>query len=140
MNIDLRYQKHFKHIEDGELRGEENTSTKSLVDKKGYMPLAKQVERALLAGERLEAFRRGEFDSFDDNFNGEPSPLQDPDFIPSTDMDSVIRANTNNLKTALDAASNDNVNIERVDKSNNSIIENSDNNVDAASISNPDYS
>lgn len=96
-------RKHHMRIEEGELRGEINTDTPSLVDVKGYMPLAKQVERAILAGERLEAFRRGEFDSMDEDFYGEPSPLQDPDFMPSTDMEAVATANSEKLKNQIEA-------------------------------------
>lgn len=105
---DLMYYKHFQKIEDGEFRGEENTSTPSLVDTKGYIPLQKQVERAVLAGERLEAFRRMEFDvDADSDHWKEPSVLQDPDFIPSTDMQSAMESNLSNLNKATSALQRD---------------------------------
>lgn len=90
--------KHFCCMEDGEIRGEKKTDTPSLVDVRGYMPLAKQVERAIMAGERLEAFRKGDWDSEDPNYDGEPNRLSDPDFMPSTDMVDVIAENEAKLE------------------------------------------
>lgn len=90
--------KHFMHMEDGEIRGERKTDTPSLVDVRGYMPLAKQVERAIMAGERLEAFRKGDWDSDNPDYDGEPSRLSDPDFMPSTDMEYIIQEQEQKLR------------------------------------------
>lgn len=87
--MDFDYKKHYC-VGDYEGRGEVPTDTPSLVDVKGYIPMRKQVERAILAGERLVAFRREEFDSMDENYDGEPSELMDPDFMPSVDMPAII--------------------------------------------------
>lgn len=101
---DLMFYKHFVGVEDGEIRGEEPSDTPSLVDIKGYIPLAKQVERAILSGERLKAFRRGDFDVSDD-FDGfvEPSPAHDPDIVPSVDYPAMA----DDLQTKLDKAALD---------------------------------
>lgn len=89
--------KHFRCIEPGEVRGEPAGKSVSFVDKKGYVPMAKQINSALLAGERLEAFRRGVleqmdrdyraglYDSNDPDYSGSPSPILDPDLMPSVD-------------------------------------------------------
>lgn len=95
--MDYDYRKHYC-CNDYEGRGEVPTDTPSLVDVKGYIPMKKQVERAILAGERLVAFRREEFDSMDDDYDGEPSPMADPDFMPSVDMPALIDGFSEKMK------------------------------------------
>jgi len=86
MNETITYlRKHFRAMEQGEIRGEEPSSTPSLVDKRGYLSLKKQVERALQAGQRLEAYRRGEYAISDTDGFVEPSPI-DQVVDPSVDI------------------------------------------------------
>lgn len=78
------FNKYNRPFEDGEVRGDLCTSTPSKVDIKGYIPMRKQVQTLLANGERLEAYRRGELYDSEDNWT--PSPLADPDIIPSVDV------------------------------------------------------
>ena len=98
---DIKYlSKHHRCMAEGEIRGEEPTNTPSLVDPKGYVPLRKQVERAVANGERLVAFRRGEYDSDAEDYEGDPSPILDPDFMPSVDMPALAEAQKRKYETA----------------------------------------
>lgn len=105
MKKSLRYDKHYvSDYDDGIVRGEETTDSVCLVDVKGYIPMAKQIERQILAGQRLEAFRRGDFD-VDANYNGEfiePSVTSHPDFMPSVDMLSAM----SDLDTKINTSAN----------------------------------
>lgn len=70
--------------------GEPKGTSPCYVDPKGYIPLRKQIERGIDAGERLRAYRRGEYDSLTNDFyDGEPSGILDPDFMPSTDVGAI---------------------------------------------------
>lgn len=96
-------KKHFSCMESGEFRGETRGNSVCLVDSKGYVPLRKQVERALSAGERLEAFRKGFYDSYNPEWEGEPSPLSDPDLIPSVDIPAIARHQEQKIQSVLDS-------------------------------------
>lgn len=98
----------------GRFRGEPVGSSPCLVDIKGYIPMKTQIRRLDDAGKRLLAYRRmtygvkaGEYDSEDPNFDGEPSPLLDPDFMPSTDMARVAEGLKAKLSTSFSGFSSD---------------------------------
>lgn len=84
----------YSRVDAGEFTGEYRGASPCYVDTKGYIPMRTQIERLSQSGERLEEYRRlvynglthGAYDSLDPNFDGEPSPLYDPDFLPSIDM------------------------------------------------------
>ena len=86
--------KHYRTVEVGEVRGEPKGDSPCYVDSKGYIPLKKQIDRAVLAGERLEAYRRGLLEEVlksaglsvnCPDYEGEPSIVDSPDFLPSVD-------------------------------------------------------
>ena len=93
------FQKHHNCLIDGCARngricGESRGLSPCKVDTKGYIPMRKQVERALAAGERLTAFRKEMFGSADPDYFNESdlSVIDDPDFMPSVDMEGVIES------------------------------------------------
>ena len=86
-----------KHAALSSRSGERRGSSRSHLDVKGYIPIKKQVMRLLGAGRDLEEYRRrvyqgyqsGDYDG-DLNYEGEPSPLLDPDRLPSVDNARII--------------------------------------------------
>ena len=92
----VRYNpKHgYSHVDNGVVRGELRGPSPCMVDVKGYIPMRTQIDRLMSSGERLEEYRRllysgithGAYDSLAEDFEGEVSPIYDPDFLPSTDM------------------------------------------------------
>lgn len=89
--------------EAGFLRGECVGDAPCYVDVKGYIPMQKQIERAMAAGERLVAFRKGYYDSEDPAYYGEPNPLANPDLLGS-DVPGILEAYQNTLNEKIAAA------------------------------------
>lgn len=84
--------KHGRCIAPGELRGEPRGSSPCLVETAGYIPMKTQIKRAIDAGLRLEEYRKRIYTHPEGDYFSEDalSPLDDPDFMPSVDMSSVM--------------------------------------------------
>ena len=86
--------KYGRCLSPGEIRGEVKGKSPCLVDPKGFIGLRQQIEKVLSNGVRLEAYRRKMYDPtrYDNATDeSEPSPVLDPDFLPSVDFPTVER-------------------------------------------------
>lgn len=75
-------------------RGEINTAP-SVTDRKGYIPAKSQIEGMMLAGQRLDAYRRTlyDFDYEDDIPDGYTDPTRAPGFdvIDAEQLDAMVK-------------------------------------------------